>query len=339
MRYFFSFLLLALFLSLMGCGGGSKAPAEAEASPEPRQAELILFKEAPAHGLRLQGPIRKLAGDLVFTEGPVWLPDGRLLFTDVPANRIYQWKEGEELSIFMEPSGLTPADAPDPSYLGNGGANGLLLDNEGRLLICQHGNRQLVRMEPDSSLSVLASHFRGKRLNSPNDLAIRANGDIYFTDPPYGLPKGDQDPRKELPFNGVYRISQGEITLLDSTLSRPNGLAFSPDERHLYVAVSDPAHKVWYRYEVDEAGLLQNRKLLHDATADSLPGLPDGMVVDEQGRLFATGPGGVWVFDAEGELLARIQPAEAPANCTLGGGKGNTLFMTARTGLYAVELK
>lgn len=306
---------------------------------EPIKAELVMLSKEKPNSLRLAGPIRKLAGEMVFTEGPVWLPEGYLLFSDVPQNKIYKWEAGKGKSVFMEPSGLYAENIADSSYLGNGGSNGLLLDNENRLLICQHGNRQVVRIEDDSSQTVLASHYRGKRLNSPNDIAIRQNGDLYFTDPPYGLPGGDDDPLKELPFNGVYRISNGEITLLDSTLTRPNGLTFSPDEKFLYVAVSDPQHKVWYQYEVAEDGSLRNKKLLHDVTAETSSGLPDGMVVDAKGRLFATGPGGVWVFDADGELLARIQPEEVPANCTLGGTEGNTLFMTARTGLYAVEVE
>lgn len=337
----FYLLLLFIVFFFAACTGSEKTNEQAPdpAEEQPIKAELVMLRKDKPNALRLAGPIRKLAGDLIFIEGPVWIPAGYLLFTDVPANRIYKWEAGKDLSIYMEPSGLNRENAVDSTYFGNGGANGLLLDNENRLLICQHGHRQVVRIEPDSSVTVLADHYRGKRFNSPNDIAIRKNGDIYFTDPPYGLPGGDQDPIKELPFNGVYRISRGEVTLLDSTLTRPNGLAFSPDEKFLFVAVSDPEHKVWYRYEVAADGTLKNKSLLHDVTAETADGLPDGMVVDAKGRLFATGPGGVWVFDADGSLLARIQPDEVPANCTLGGENGNTLFMTARTGLYAVEVE
>jgi len=328
-------------LSVVACTGSEaqKELSDKDSSEASKTAELIVLNHEKPDAIRLAGPIRKLAGACVFTEGPVWIADGYLLFTDVPENTIYRWDEGNGKSIFMQPSGLNPADAIDSTYLGNAGANGLLLDNQGRLMICQHGNRRVLRIEADSSQTVLASHFREKRFNSPNDMAIRKNGDLYFTDPPYGLPGGDADPAKELPFCGVYRLSDGELTLLDSTLTRPNGLAFSPDEKKLYVAVSDPKHKAWYAYDVNEAGLLENKHLLYDATSETGAGLPDGMVVDEKGRIFATGPAGVWVFDADENLYGRIQPPERAANCTLGGKDGNTLFITATTGLYDVEVE
>ncbi len=335
-------LILTVLFVMSACAGSegtNEQNSEADKIQENITAELVILDKEKQNAIRLAGPIRQMADELLFTEGPVWVPEGYLLFTDVPANRIYRWDDQYGLSLYMEASGLDPKDAIDSTYLGNCGANGLLLDYENRLLICQHGNRRLVRIEPDSSITVLADRFRGKRFNSPNDVAIHSNGDLYFTDPPYGLPQGDQDPAKELAFNGVYRLSNGKLSLLDSTLSRPNGLAFSPDEKHLYVAVSDPQHKVWYRYDVTADGMLENKSLFHDVTAETAPGLPDGMVVDAQGRLFATGPGGVWVFEKDGSLLARIQPPESPANCTFGGKAGNTLFMTARTGLYAVEVE
>lgn len=334
-------LSLSVLFFLTACTGSEKTNEQAVETDGEQQitAELVMLSKENPNGLRLAGPIRKLAGDMIFTEGPVWIPEGYLLFSDIPANRIYKWEEGQGRSVYLEPSGLTPEIDPEGTYFGRGGSNGLLLDNENRLLLCQHGNRQVVRIEPDSSQTVLASHFRGKRFNSPNDIAIRKNGDLYFTDPPYGLPDQDNAAIKELAFNGVYLLSDGKVTLLDSTLTRPNGIVFSPDEKNLYMAVSDPNHKVWYRYDVQEDGTLINKYLMHNATSETADGHPDGMVMDAKGRLFATGPGGVWVFDVDGSLLARIQPPEVPSNCTLGGKEGNTLFMTARTGLYAVDVE
>ncbi len=279
--------------------------------------------------------IEKLAGGFGFTEGPIWQRAGLLLFSDIPNNVILQWKPGAVTSEFLRDSGYSGSASPPGSHIGS---NGLTLDQEGRLIICEHGNRRLTRLEKTGRRTVLADRYRGKRLNSPNDVVCKSDGALYFTDPPYGLLKRDLDRAKELPFNGIYRLSDGELQLLHDGLSRPNGLAFSPDEKYLYVANSDPGRKVWMRFEVASDGTLVDGKVFHDATRTSAEGLPDGLKVDRLGNLYCTGPGGIWVFSPAGEHLGTIEFPEIPANCNWGDDDGKTLYVTARTSLYRLRL-
>ena len=278
--------------------------------------------------------IEKLSGGFAFTEGPIWMHEGYLLFSDIPNNAIMKWAPSG-VSVFMKPSGFDGSGAPAGALLGS---NGLTLDKQGNLLICQHGNGQLVRRGKDGKVTVLAAKFEGKRLNSPNDVVVKSDGSIYFTDPPYGLPKEDQDPKKELKFNGVYRLAAGKLQLLYRDLTRPNGLAFSPDEKVLYVGNSDASRKIWMRFDVKQDGTIANGKLFYDVTTQKADGLPDGMKVDTQGNLYCTGPGGVWIFAPDGTHLANIEPPEVPANVGWGDADGKTLYMTARTGLYRIKL-
>lgn len=280
--------------------------------------------------------IEKVASGFVFIEGPVWVgrDAGYLLFSDVRGNAIWRWSARDQVTPFRKPvfSGEHPSGRPV-------GSNGLTLDGAGRLLACEHGNRRISRTEEDGSITVLVDRYRGKRLNSPNDLVYRSDGSLYFTDPPYGLLNQDDHPEKELPFNGVFRLTTGgELQLLVDDLTRPNGLAFSPDERILYIAHSDPARKLWMRYEVRADGGLANGRVFYDVTEEKAEGLPDGLKVDREGNLYCTGPGGIWIFSPQGKHLGTIQPSEIPANCAWGGGDGKTLYMTARTGLYRVRL-
>lgn len=280
--------------------------------------------------------VERLAAGFTWAEGPVWVEAGAyLLFSDVPENIVYRWKEGEGKSVYLTPSGYTgPAGGNFES-----GANGLLLDSAGRLLLCQHGDRRVARMEapldaPAPRFATLAGSFGGKRFNSPNDACLDRAGALYFTDPPYGLPSPEA---RELPFQGVYRAEGDSIRLLDS-LSRPNGIALSPDERSLYVANSDPEKAVWMAYELAE-GRVAAKKVFFDATANSKagePGLPDGLKVDKQGNLFATGPGGVWVFSPAGKVLGRIRLPMPSANCAFGPGY---LYITADSCLLRVKLR
>lgn len=278
-----------------------------------------------------------LADGFDWSEGPVWRKDGTLLFSDVPQNTIYRWKEGEGVSVFLRPSGLA-GSTPLGRELGS---NGLTLDGNGALIIADHGNRQVARLvEPKYHKVTLADHYQGRRFNSPNDVVVRRNGDVYFTDPPYGLAGLDADPNKELPHNGIYRIStSGEVTLL-ATQTFPNGLAFSPDERTLYVANSDPRQAVWMAYDVKPDGTLGAGRVFFDATSkvgDANPGLPDGMRIDHKGNLFATGPGGILVFAPDGTHLGTLRTGQPTANCAF-GNDGSTLYVTSNHQLLRIRL-
>ena len=279
--------------------------------------------------------IEKLAGGFAFTEGPIWFEDGFLLFSDIPRNEIHQWTPDGAVTLFRKPSGYDGNDAPDGAFIGS---NGLTRDQQGRLLICEHGNARVTRLEKDGSLTVLAGAYDGKRLNSPNDIVQKSNGDIYFTDPPYGLVKQDEDPRKELDFNGVFRLSNGSLHLLHRDLPRPNGLAFSPDEKYLYVTNSDQRQKICMRFEVRPDGSLATAKVFYDLTQEAAPGLPDGIKIDQKGNIYSTGPGGIWIFTPEGKHLGTIKPPEIPANLHWGDKDARTLYITARTGLYRIKL-
>src|SRR4051794_21984289 len=224
--------------------------------------------------------IEKVVGGHDFTEGPMYMREGYLLFSDIPRNTIYKWMPDGTESEFRKPSGYSGTDAPKGAFIGS---NGITLDKQGRLVICEHGNGRVVRIEKNDAVTVLADKYEGKRLNSPNDAVYKSDGSLYFTDPPYGFVKEDEDPKKELKFNGVYRLQDGKLQLLTKELTRPNGIAFSPDEKILYVANSDPKKKIWMRYDVDADGSIKNGKVFFDATAETDPGGPDGMKVDTNG--------------------------------------------------------
>lgn len=278
--------------------------------------------------------IEKLAGGFTFTEGPLWRPAGYLWFSDVIGNVVRQWSPDGKVTEILRPGGYDKSDAPPGSYIG---PNGMTADRDGAVLLCQHGNRRIVRITADMKVSTFLDRFEGKRFNSPNDLVYRSDGSLYFTDPPYGLAKGDADPAKEIPFNGVYRFAGGRLQVVIRDLTRPNGIAFSPDSRILYIANSDEAHKVWMRYEVADDGTVHNGRVFADVTAEKEDGLPDGMKVDSLGNLYASGPGGIWVFSPDGKHLGTIKPLETPANCAW-GDDGKSLYITARTGLYRIKL-
>ena len=275
--------------------------------------------------------IERVADGFVFIEGPVWIRDeSRLLFSDVDANILYQWTEAEGASPLID-----PVYDGDPTGHRSVGSNGLTLDAQGRLTILEHGNRLISRLEADGSRTTLVDSYQGNRLNSPNDGIYSTDGWLYFTDPPYGLEGTNTSPLKELDFNGIYRLSpDGELQLLYADQPAPNGIALSPDELTLYVANSGPM--VWYAYDIGQRGL-SNPRIFYEVSDPTGGGAPDGMTVDLAGNLFATGPGGVWVFAPDGTHLGTIQPDEVPAN--VGWGEdGRTLYMTARTGLYRIRL-
>ncbi len=285
--------------------------------------------------------IEKLGEGFIWSEGPVWISEGGyLLFTDVPGNTLYKWTAQEGVTVFLKPSGYAGDDA---SFLREGGANGLALDKEGHLILCDSGNRAVVSLDLSTKTkTVLVDNYQGKRLNSPNDLVIHSSGDIYFTDPPYGLKDLNASPYKELDFNGVYRFSRDSgITLLTDEFTFPNGVALSPDEKTLYVAQSDPEKPILMAYDLLENGTIVNGRILFDFSAlaeQGKPGLPDGMAIDRHGNLFVTGPGGVHVITPDGLHLGTIATGQAIANCAF-GDDGSVLYLTSDMMLCRVQLK
>lgn len=265
-----------------------------------------------------RGNPEKLAGDFQFTEGPIWQADGSLLFSDIPASRIYRWTADGGAQVWREPTG---------------NSNGLTLDREGRLIACEHSGRRVSRTEADGTVAAIASHFNGGKLNSPNDVVVKSDGVVYFTDPPYGI----QPAEREQPVNGVYRIlTDGTLELLVDDFDRPNGLAFSPDESILYIDDSPRRHV--RAFDVRPDGTLANSRILADMDHPQ-PGSPDGMKIDEEGHLYVTGATGVWVFEPNGELLGVVVTPERPANCAWGDADRKSLYITAQTSLYRVRVK
>jgi gluconolactonase len=283
--------------------------------------------------------IEKLADGFAWTEGPVWRKSGGyLLFSDIPNNTINRWKSGEGITIFLRPAGYA-----GPTPLGRElGTNGLTFDSHDKLVMADHGNRQIARLNDSNfTKTTLADRYDGKRLNSPNDLVFHPNGDLYFTDPPYGLDGANRTAAKELPFNGVYRLKpNGELTLLTRDLTYPNGIAISPDGHTLYVAVSDDKRPVWMAYDIASDGTITRGRVFFDPAplvAQARIGAPDGMKVDRNGNLFATGPGGVLVFNPQGKHLGTIMTGERTANVAF-GDDGSTLYMTADHTLMRIRL-
>ncbi|SDK29353.1 gluconolactonase [Catalinimonas alkaloidigena] len=299
----------------------------AVAQVPPDSSGTILVKDpALRQLLDPQAKVEKVAGGFQFTEGPLWSFQGSLLFSDIPANRVYE----------MDPVDGEVYELVRPS----GNSNGLTYDREEQLLLCQHGDRRVVLLRKDGALSILADTYRGKRFNSPNDLTVHSSGTVFFTDPPWGLPQNDDDPAKELPYNGVYRYYYSELSLIDSTLHRPNGIALSPDEKYLYVSETKPDKQInWLRYELDPSAKVLRKEVFISLPPQPETGNADGMKVDVQGNLYATGPGGLWIFSPEGKHLGTIKLPELPSNCAWGGTDGRTLYMTARTGIFRVKCK
>jgi gluconolactonase len=279
----------------------------------------------------------KVAEGFEFTEGPIWVRErDALLFSDPNHNTIYQYTQAGVLSVFRDKSGY---DAPDISEYLQPGSNGLTLDRQGRLTIDEQGRHRVSRLEHDGTLTVLAASYQGKRLNSPNDLVYRSDGTLYFTDPPFGLPKFFDDPRKELPFSGVFSWKDGRLRLLIRALRGPNGIVFSPDEKYLYVDNWDPAAKTVTRYRVNPDGTLGSGEIFIDLT-QQIPGEEalDGMKVDVQGNLYLSAPGGVWIYDPRGRHLGTITAPHPVHNFAWGGKDGRTLYLCARSALYRIDL-
>lgn len=325
---------LFLFM-LFGCGDREgKESVTAEIERHDPRLDMIISKDAQ---------VEVLAEGFDWTEGPLWIEDHQmLLFSDIPPNSIYKWTEENGVELYLKPSGYTQ----ETPRGGEVGSNGLLLDQEGQLVLCQHGDRRIARMQaslnqPKPDFETIVEDYQGQKLNSPNDAVYKSNGDLYFTDPPYGLEENIQDPLKEIPFQGVYKVSaKGQVTLLLDSLTRPNGITFLPGEETLVIANSDPVKPYWYAYDLDEEGDLVNGRIFYDATAESKidKGMPDGLKVDSQGNVFATGPGGVWIFNSAGEVLGRIKVNQLTSNCAL-ADQEKSIFITADDYLLKMDLR
>lgn len=288
--------------------------------------------------------IEVLAEGYEWSEGPVWIEaDKMLLFSDVPRNTIYKWTEKKGAEVYLTPSGYTGLEI---SKSREPGSNGLTLDTSGRLILCQHGDRRVARMDgsfdsPRPVFITIADRHAGKKLNSPNDVVVRKNGDMFFTDPPYGLPNQQNDSTKETPYNGIYKVeTTGAVTLLVDSITRPNGIAFMPGQKSFIVANSDPEKSIWYAFDLAENDSIVNPRIFFDATENSKSekGLPDGLRIDKNGNVFATGPGGIWIFNQEGKVIGKIKIPEATANCEL-ADDDKTLYITADMYLLRVKLR
>jgi gluconolactonase len=284
--------------------------------------------------------IEKIADGFQFTEGPVWHPDGYLLFSDPNTNSIYRYDPStKNISVYMSHSGYTGVDIGE---YGQPGSNGLVIDKDGRLIIDQHGNRRVIRIEKKGPVTILADKFNGKRFNSPNDIVLKSDGTIYFTDPPYGLPNFFDDKRKELDYSGVFMIKNSEVTLVSKDLGGPNGLAFSPDEKFFYVTnwdIRDIHHtKTIWRYEVNPDGTLTNGKIFFDFNFTEDEEALDGLKIDKEGNLFVSAPGGVWIISPGAKLLGKIVTPERPANLAWGDEDAKTLYLTAHSSLYKIRV-
>lgn len=334
-------LATCLLLSCSAPETSKPVTSDNKAAEKPAAPVVKIVRLDPALDklIPIDAKVEKLSDGYQWSEGPVWNKQNKyLLFSDIPNNRIIKWQEGKGAGDYLKPAGYTgsePFTGKEP------GTNGLIYDAAGRLTACAHGDRAVIRLEDDGKKrTTLADKYEGKRLNSPNDLVFKSNGDLYFTDPIYGLPKGADDPKRELDFCGVYRLSKdGKVTLLTREITRPNGIAFSPDEKKLYVASSDPDKAIWMVYDVKADGTLANGKVFFDATAwakEKRPGLPDGMKVDQSGNLWVTGPGGVHVFTPEGKHLGTIDTGVPTANVGF-GDDGSTLYITANKELLRLK--
>jgi gluconolactonase len=342
---------LALFCAAtFSASAQAQSPTNAPATPPAARPVMKPFKKVYPIGGKVERldpaldalippivAVERLAGGFQWTEGPVWNPKTQtLFFSDVPRNVVFEWMEGAGTRDYLIPSGYTGPRG----VAGGSGSNGLTLDKQGRLVLCQQGDRRVARLEKDGRFTTVADYYLDRRLNSPNDLVYRGNGDLYFTDPPYGLAEGNADPAKELLFNGVYLVRKsGEVVLLTKELTSPNGIALSPDDNTLFVANSDPAKPVIMAYPVKADGTIGAGRVFFDAAplaAQGGKGMPDGMKVDAKGNLFATGPGGVLVISPEGKHLGTISTGETVANCAW-GDDGSTLFMTSPTVLSRIK--
>ncbi|MBU3820674.1 SMP-30/gluconolactonase/LRE family protein [Flavobacteriaceae bacterium XHP0103] len=337
----FSLIIIAFLFN--SCKQNKASKTETVESTPPKFRIEIVNDEA-FKVIDPNAEIKVLASGFTWTEGPLWVEDGGfLLFSDIPNNKVYKLS-GNDTVTYLQPSGSF-----DPEFKGlEPGSNGLLLNEQGELILLQHGERKVVKMDaplnnPNPEYITLADNYKGKKLNSPNDAVYDSEGNLYFTDPPYGLPELMEDPTKELDFQGIYcLLTSGELILLDKSIEFPNGIGLSKDGKTLYVSQSNPLQANWYKYDVTGPGKVENKQLFYDVTSfidkEGYPGAPDGLEVNKNDIVFASGPGGIWVFNSEGTLLAKILTGERTSNCAFGTDE-KTLFITADDYILSVDLK
>jgi gluconolactonase len=348
----------SLVVLMLGCSGAEQDEPSSEDTPEDTEETApesfgTIERLDPALDAIVppDAVVERATTGFSWVEGPAWTRDGSLLFSAIHDNSIQRWIPGEGVATFLQPAGYQgeePYGGPEP------GTNGLTLDPEGRLVAAGHARRIVFRLEsldPDAPMTVLADSYQGRPFNSPNDLTFKSDGSLYFTDPPYGLPtQGDEDPLKEQPVNGVYRLrgaasipagaepDESAVDLIIDDLTRPNGIAFSPDEQYLFVGISDPANLVWMRYEVQPDGTVANGSVFLSAAGAEGMGAPDGIKFDQEGNLYGSGPGGLWIISPEGTHLGTVLLPERASNCAWGGPDGRTLFITASSSVYSIRL-
>jgi gluconolactonase len=328
-----SALAVALVPGLAARTSRAQAPAP---TPAATSGEVVRLDAGLDALIAPDARVERAATGFKFAESPLWRKAGYLWFSDLIGNVVYQLTPDGTVSEVLSPGGYDGDALPEGSYLG---PNGMAAGPDSTLTLCQHGNRRIVSIAPDRKITVLVDRFEGKRLNSPNDVAYAPDGSLYFTDPPYGLPGREKDPARELAFNGVYRFAKGKLQLLLQDIPTPNGIAFSPDYRTLYVTSAAQGSRKWMRYDVQKEGTLGNGLVFVDASASTEPGTTDGLKVDAQGNLYATGPGGIWVMSADGRHLGTIKTPETPSSLAFGGADGRTLYITARTSVFQVQVK
>jgi gluconolactonase len=326
----FSSLLFLLVFTLAGCSE----------EPKPGSGEIEFIDNELSGLINKDAKVEIIADGFEWSEGPLWLDKQQMLiFSDVPKNMIYKWTEAKGKEVYLTPSGYTGSEQRG----GETGSNGLALSPDGKLLLCQHGDRRISMMDapldaPKPNFIVLANDYGGKKFNSPNDVVARSNGDVFFTDPPYGLEHNMDDPKKEIAFQGVYKADKfGTVTLLVDSITRPNGIALTPDEKNLIIANSDEKKKIWYAYSLGPKDSLRNPRIILDVTSEKGMGSPDGFKIDKAGNMYATGPGGIWIFNKSGKVIGKIKINGVPtSNCALTPDE-KTLFITAD--MYVMRVK
>ncbi|MET0392124.1 MAG: SMP-30/gluconolactonase/LRE family protein [Chitinophagaceae bacterium] len=335
MKYF---LTIGCFAFLLSCNQQTK---QSQTAAYPATGSIERIDPALDAIISADAKAEIIATGFDWSEGPVWVESqGMLLFSDVPRDTVFKWTEEKGKEVYLTPSGYTDTAKRG----GEMGSNGLLLDQQGRLVLCQCGNRQMARMDapigqPAPGYVTLAGRYKGQRFNSPNDAVYNSAGELFFTDPPYGLEKQMDDPKKETPFQGVYKVkTDGTVLLLTDSLTRPNGIAFLPGEKKLIVANSDPEKPYWYSYEVDGDSLRNGTIFYSAAGQKGVKGLPDGLKVDKSGTIFASGPGGIWIFSREGKLLGKIKLPEAASNCALSPDE-KTLYITNDMNIVRIRMR